>query len=59
MTRYRPIKKIGNSWFIKLEPTDIRDFNLNANHRIDIEDCIVLNYVKRKKTIKKGEKKGK
>lgn len=49
MTRNRSVRKIGNSWFIKLEPTDIKDFDLKIGDKLNIEDCILLHNVRRKK----------
>jgi len=37
--RNRIIRKVGNSWYIKLEPTDIKDFNLNLHDLVDIEEA--------------------
>ena len=39
--RLRTIKKYGDSYAIKLEPADIRDFNLSVGQKVDIEDMIV------------------
>lgn len=55
--RNRIVKKIGNSWFIKLEPTDIKDFNLKVYDLVDIEDS--LENVSAKKKHKEGKKKKK
>ena len=55
--RNRVIRKVGNSWFIKLEPTDIKDFNLKVYDLVDIED--ILKHGRAKKEHKKGEKKKK
>lgn len=35
--RIRKVKKIGNSWFIKLEPADIKDWELKEG-----SDMIIL-----------------
>ena len=39
-TRYRPIKKYGNTFVIALIPKDIEDLNLKIGDMIDIEDAV-------------------
>lgn len=41
MARLREIKKYGDSWIIKLNPIDAKDFDLKEGEEIDIEDMIV------------------
>jgi len=36
--RLRKITKVGGSWFIKLEPADLKDLNLKEGDFVDIED---------------------
>lgn len=43
--RNRIIKKIGNSWFIKLSPTDIKDFHLSEGDEIDLESSLYSSYI--------------
>ena len=43
--RKRTIKKYGNTWIIKLEPSDVKDFKLKEGDVVDIED---LNMEKKK-----------
>jgi len=38
MVRIREIKKYGNSKAIKLEPADMKDFNIVVGDRVDIEE---------------------
>ena len=38
----RPIRKIGNSWFIRLAPVDIKDYNIEEGDEIDIEPSLFL-----------------
>lgn len=40
MSRYRQLKKYGNTWVITLHPKDIEDLNLKVGDMIDIEDAI-------------------
>jgi len=46
--RNRIIRKVGNSWYIKLEPTDIKDFNLNLHDLVDIEEALKNAHSKKK-----------
>ncbi len=55
--RNRIIRKVGNSLYIKLEPTDIKDFNLEVHDLVDIEEA--LQNASSKKKHQKGEKKKK
>lgn len=41
MTRYREIKKYGDTWIIKLNPVDAIDFQLKEGDQVDIEDIII------------------
>jgi antitoxin component of MazEF toxin-antitoxin module len=43
--RKRTIKKYGNTWVIKLETSDVRDFELKEGQEVDIDD---LNLIKSK-----------
>ena len=36
--RIRKIKQVGGSMDIRLEPADVKDFNLKDNDNVDIED---------------------
>ncbi len=36
--RLRKITKVGGSWFIKLEPADLKDLDLKEGDFVDIED---------------------
>ena len=40
--RKRIIKKYGNTWVIKLEPSDVKDFGLAEGDSVDIEDLNLL-----------------
>lgn len=42
MTRFRTIKKYGDTWVIKLNPIDAVDFGLEEGDQIDIEDITIL-----------------
>jgi len=50
MTRYRTIKKYGDTWIIKLMPIDAVDFGIKEGDEVDIENIIIL---KTKKEVKK------
>jgi hypothetical protein len=52
--RNRIIKKIGNSWFIKLSPIDIKDFSLSEGDTIDLESSLYSSYVHKKGVNKNG-----
>lgn len=38
--RKRTIKKYGNTWVIKLEPSDVKDFELKEGDVVDIEESM-------------------
>lgn len=38
----RPIRKIGNSWFIRLAPVDVKDYQIEEGDEIDIEPSLFL-----------------
>lgn len=40
--RKRKIQKYGNSYAIKLEPSDIKDFGLREGDIVDIDDLNLL-----------------
>ena len=40
MSRYRILRKYGNTWVIALNPKDIEDLNLKVGDMIDIEDAV-------------------
>ncbi len=40
MVRYRKIKKYGNTWVIKLDTSDVKDFGLQEGDEVDIEDFV-------------------
>ena len=40
--RKRIIKKYGNTWVIKLEPSDVKDFGLIEGDMVDIDDLNLL-----------------
>ncbi|GBE19380.1 hypothetical protein BMS3Abin17_00103 [archaeon BMS3Abin17] len=44
--RKRKIKQYGNTWVIKLETSDVKDFELEEGDEVDIDD---LNLLKNKK----------
>lgn len=46
MTRYRTIKKYGDTWIIKLNPIDAVDFGFQEGDKVDIEDIIILKHNK-------------
>jgi len=39
-TKRRVIRKIGNSFYLKLDPSDVRDYNLEAGDEIDISPSL-------------------
>lgn len=39
--RKRKIKMVGNSWFIKLDPADVKDFDLEEGDEFDVELCLM------------------
>jgi antitoxin component of MazEF toxin-antitoxin module len=39
--RIRTIRKVGNSWFIKLDPSDVKDFDLEIGDEYDVELCLI------------------
>jgi hypothetical protein len=41
MTRYRKIRKYGDTWVIKLNPIDAKDFDLKEEMDIDIESTLL------------------
>ena len=47
--RKRQIKKYGNTWIIKLVPSDIKDFELKEGDEVDIEDVEIIKSKKRGK----------
>ncbi len=47
--RKRQIKKYGNTWVIKLETSDVKDFELTEGDIVDIDD---LNLFENKKNEK-------
>jgi len=52
MTRNRTIRKVGNSWFIKLNPIDILDYELKEGDIVNVEDCLVIYNVRKKRSKK-------
>ena len=38
--RKRTIKKYGNTWVIKLESSDVKDFNLKEGDVVNIEESM-------------------
>ncbi len=44
--RKRTIKKYGNTWVIKLETSDVKDFGLVEGDVVDIDDLNLLKEVK-------------
>ena len=57
MSRYRQVKKYGNSFVIKLIRTDIDDLNLKEGDWIDVEDAIKKKSIPQELKTKKGGKK--
>jgi antitoxin component of MazEF toxin-antitoxin module len=49
----RPIKKIGNSWFIRLAQIDVKDYQLQEGQDIDLESALLLHTQKLTKEKKK------
>ena len=47
--RKRTIKKYGNTWIIKLEPSDVKDFDLKEGDVVDIDDLLIQNLKRVKK----------
>lgn len=41
MVRYREIKKYGDTWIIKLEPIDAKDFEIKVGDMVDIENAVI------------------
>lgn len=52
--RKREIKLYGNTWIIKLDSTDVKDYGLVEGDVVDIDDLNLLEVVKRR-TKKKEE----
>lgn len=46
--RIRKIKKYGDSYIIRLSPTDIQDFKLEIGDAIDIDNVVFLKKKKEK-----------
>jgi len=40
--RKRTIKKYGNTWVIKLETSDVKDFGLVEGDQVDVDDLNLL-----------------
>ena len=56
--RKRTIKKYGDTWIIKLDPADVRDFGLVEGDQVDIDElCLLRQEVpkKKKKEVIKNE----
>lgn len=51
--RIRTIKKYGDSWVIKLDPSDVRDFQLIEGDKVDIDDLSLIK-MKSKKNAKRN-----
>lgn len=51
--RKRKIKKYGNTWVIKLETADVKDFGIVEGDTVDIDDLNLLEQVNGKKKKKK------
>ena len=49
--RKRRVQKYGNTWIIKLDTTDVKDFGLVEGDEVDIDDLCLLRQevTKRKK----------
>ena len=60
-TRYRTVRRWGNSLVIALKPTDEQDLNLKVGDLIDIEDAVIKKSIpaELKKMVKKGSSKNK
>ena len=43
--RIRFVRKIGNSYYVKLEPADIKDYKIKDEDKVDISD---INKIKKK-----------
>jgi len=61
MTRYREVKKYGNSLAIALTSSDLIDLNIKIGDQIDIDDAVRKKSVplELKKMVKKIKKGGK
>lgn len=53
-TRFRTIKKWGNSLVIVLNSVDIKDLGIKTGDQIDISDCFIIS--QELKDIKDGKK---
>ena len=54
----REIKKYGNSYAVKLEPADIKDYNLLEGNQLDMEETLNIGKIINKEDVKKdGNKK--
>ena len=42
--RKRQIKKYGNTWIIKLDTSDVKDFEFKIGDEVDIEDIKIIKY---------------
>lgn len=52
--RKRKIQQYGNSYAIKLEPTDMNDFGLIVGDVVDIDDLNLLEVVNKRRKVKNG-----
>ena len=52
--RKRKIQQYGNSYAIKLEPTDMNDFGLIVGDVVDIDDLVLLEVVNKRRKVKNG-----
>ena len=57
ISRFRPIKKWGNSLVVVLSKMDVEDFNVKEKDYIDLTDCVIISneIYKKKKENKKNE----
>lgn len=49
VTRYRKVKKYGDTWVIKLYPIDSQDFEIKEGDEVDISDIVVPEKTKKQK----------
>ena len=47
--RKRTIKKYGNTWVIKLDTSDVKDFDLKEGQEVDIDDLALIKQESKKK----------
>jgi uncharacterized membrane-anchored protein len=55
--RKRTIKKYGDTWIIKLDPADVRDFGLVEGDQVDLDDLQLIREYSRSNSEEEDEPK--